>query len=105
MNAQASGSCHFAKSLARNSPSPSRAPEELAGLIPADENQAFDVKELIDGVVDGGSFFEIHPRWARALVVRHAPTDGPVLGVVASQPRHRGAGLLAPSAHTPATAA
>ncbi|MGI8803934.1 MAG: acyl-CoA carboxylase subunit beta [Solirubrobacteraceae bacterium] len=77
---------------------PSRAPEDLAGLIPADENQPFDVKELIDGVVDGGSFFELHPRWAREIVVGYARLDGRVLGVVASQPRHRGGVLFGDSA-------
>jgi acetyl-CoA carboxylase carboxyltransferase component len=74
-----------------------RAPETLAGVIPADENQPFDIKDLIDGVVDGGSFFEIHPRWAREIVVGYARLEGGVIGVVASQPRHRGGVLFGDS--------
>ncbi len=75
-----------------------RAAEDLAGLIPADENRPFDMKELIDGVVDGGSFFEIHTRWAREIVVGYARLDGRAVGVVASQPAHRGGVLFSDSA-------
>jgi acetyl-CoA carboxylase carboxyltransferase component len=74
------------------------APGELAGLIPADENRPFDMLELIDGVVDGGSFFEIHGRWAREIVVGYARLEGRALGVVASQPRHKGGVLFGDSA-------
>jgi acetyl-CoA carboxylase carboxyltransferase component len=77
---------------------PARSAGELAGLIPADENQPFDVKLLIDGIVDGSSFFEVHPGWAREIVVGCARLDGQALGVVASQPRHRGGVLFSDSA-------
>jgi acetyl-CoA carboxylase carboxyltransferase component len=76
---------------------PTRAPADLAGVIPADENRPFDVKLLLDGIVDGDSFFEIHPAWAREVVVGYARLDGRALGVVASQPRHRGGVLFADS--------
>jgi acetyl-CoA carboxylase carboxyltransferase component len=77
---------------------PARAAESLAGLIPDDENQPFDMQELIDGLVDVGSFFEIHPRWAREIVVGWGRIDGRAVGVVASQPRHRGGVLFGDSA-------
>ena len=77
---------------------PARGGASLAGLIPADENVPFDVLELVDGLVDGGSFFEIHPRWAREIVVGYARLDGRAVGVVASQPRHRGGVLFGDSA-------
>jgi acetyl-CoA carboxylase carboxyltransferase component len=77
---------------------PARAAESLAGLIPDDENQPFDMQELIDGLVDGGSFFEVHPRWAREIVVGWGRIDGRAVGVVASQPRHRGGVLFGDSA-------
>jgi acetyl-CoA carboxylase carboxyltransferase component len=70
----------------------------LADLIPADENKPFDIKLLIDALVDDGSFFEIHPRWAKELVVGYARLDGHALGIVANQPKHKGGVLFGDSA-------
>ncbi|HEV3033983.1 MAG TPA: carboxyl transferase domain-containing protein, partial [Solirubrobacteraceae bacterium] len=44
----------------------------IAELIPADENKPFDIKLLIDALVDDGSLLEIQPRWAKELVVGYA---------------------------------
>ncbi|HEV7685236.1 MAG TPA: carboxyl transferase domain-containing protein, partial [Acidimicrobiia bacterium] len=38
------------------------------GLIPTDPNAAYDVHEVVDRLVDGGSFFEIKARWAQEIV-------------------------------------
>jgi methylmalonyl-CoA decarboxylase subunit alpha len=70
----------------------------IADLIPADENKPFDIKLLIDGLIDEGSFLEIHPRWAKELVVGYAHLDGHALGVVANQPKHKGGVLFGDSA-------
>ncbi len=80
------------------SAAPATAPGALTGLIPADENLPFDVKDLIAGLVDGDSFFEVHPRWAREIVVGYARLDGRALGLVASQPLHKGGVLFGDSA-------
>jgi acetyl-CoA carboxylase carboxyltransferase component len=77
---------------------PAVAAAELAALIPADENKPFDMKGLIEGLVDGGSFLEIHPRWAKELVVGYARLDGKALGIVANQPKHKGGVLFGDSA-------
>src|SRR3954470_7084456 len=45
-------------------------------LIPEDENKPFDMTELIDSLVDADSFFEVHKRWAKELVVGYARLDG-----------------------------
>jgi acetyl-CoA carboxylase carboxyltransferase component len=79
-------------------PAVAPATDDLAGVIPEDENQPFDIKQLIDGIVDAGSLLEVHPRWAREIVVGYARLDGRAIGVVASQPRHRGGVLFADSA-------
>jgi methylmalonyl-CoA decarboxylase subunit alpha len=71
---------------------------ELAELIPADENKPFDIKGLIAGLVDGESWLEIHPRWAKELVVGYARLDGRAVGIVASQPKHKGGVLFGDSA-------
>ena len=54
--------------------------------------------ELIDALIDAGSLLEIHPRWARELVVAYARLDGEVIGIVASQPKHKGGVLFGDSA-------
>jgi acetyl-CoA carboxylase carboxyltransferase component len=70
----------------------------IGELIPADENKPFDMKLLIEALVDGESFMEIHPRWAKELVVGYARLEGCVLGIVANQPKHKGGVLFGDSA-------
>jgi acetyl-CoA carboxylase carboxyltransferase component len=70
----------------------------IRDLVPADENKPFDMKELIDSLVDADSFFEIHARWAKELIVGYARMDGQVVGLVANQPRQKGGVLFVDSA-------
>jgi acetyl-CoA carboxylase carboxyltransferase component len=82
-------------------PAPPAAPASdtpIRDLIPADENKPFDIKALIDSLVDGESFFEIHPRWAKELVVGYARIEGRVVGIVANQPKQKGGVLFVDSA-------
>ena len=82
-------------------PAPPAAPASDASireLIPADENKPFDMQALIDCVVDAGSFLEIHPRWAKEVVVGLARLEGRALGIVANQPRQKGGVLFVDSA-------
>jgi methylmalonyl-CoA decarboxylase subunit alpha len=67
-------------------------------LIPADENKPWDMRDLLDAVVDDGSFLEVHKRWAKELIVGYARLDGRVVGVVANQPKFRGGVLFVDSA-------
>jgi len=73
-----------------------RAPIEE--LIPADENKPFDMKLLIDALVDEGSLMEIQPRFAKELVVGFARLHGRAIGIVANQPKHKGGVLFGDSA-------
>ncbi len=70
----------------------------LGELIPADENKPFDIKALIGTLVDEDSFMEIHPRWAKELVVGYARLEGQAVGIVANQPKHKGGVLFGDSA-------
>ena len=65
---------------------------------PGGREQAVRHQALIDALVDGGSFLEIHPRWAKELVVGYARLDGHALGIVANQPKHKGGVLFGDSA-------
>ncbi len=70
----------------------------IADLIPADENQPFDMLELIDCLVDEGSLLQVHKRWAKELIVGYARLDGRAIGIVANQPRQKGGVLFVDSA-------
>lgn len=58
----------------------------LDELMPADPKAPFDVRGIIAGIVDAGSFFEIMASFAANLVVGFARVDGVVVGIVANQP-------------------
>ncbi|MGI8557855.1 MAG: acyl-CoA carboxylase subunit beta, partial [Solirubrobacteraceae bacterium] len=77
---------------------PATSAPDLATLIPPDENKSFDVKALIQGLVDADSFFEVQARWAKELVVGYARLDGSPIGIVANQPKHKGGVLFVDSA-------
>jgi methylmalonyl-CoA decarboxylase subunit alpha len=72
--------------------------QSIGELIPADENKPFDIKALIGALVDGGSLMEIHPRWAKEIVVGFARLDGNAVGIVANQPKFKGGVLFGDSA-------
>jgi acetyl-CoA carboxylase carboxyltransferase component len=63
-------------------------------LIPADENKPFDMHELIDTLVDGGTFLEVHARWAKEVIVGYARLEGRAIGVIANQPKVKGGVLF-----------
>jgi methylmalonyl-CoA decarboxylase subunit alpha len=75
---------------------PSDGPE-LQALIPEGENKAFDIKKVIERLVDADSFFELKKRFAKEAVVGLARLDGRVIGVVANQPKHLGGVLFVDS--------
>jgi propionyl-CoA carboxylase beta chain len=58
----------------------------LNSVIPAHPNQPYDMREVISGVVDDGSFFEVHKNFAENIVVGFARIAGRSIGVVGNQP-------------------
>ena len=80
----------------RGARGPSRA--DWSGVIPAAETAGYDVGEVIDGLVDAGSFFEIKARWAQEMVTGLARLDGRVVGIVANQPQVRSGAIFVDSA-------
>ncbi|MFM2135180.1 MAG: hypothetical protein RL021_580 [Bacteroidota bacterium] len=65
----------------------------LDGVIPENPNQPYDMREVIEGTVDEGSFFEVHKDFAENIVVGFARLAGKSIGIVANQPAHL-AGVL-----------
>ncbi len=70
----------------------------IAEIVPADENQPFDMREVLDALLDADSFLEVHKRWAKELIVGYGRLDGRVVGVVANQPKQKGGVLFVDSA-------
>jgi acetyl-CoA carboxylase carboxyltransferase component len=70
----------------------------IAELVPADENQPFDMRSVLDSLLDAESFLEVHKRWAKELIVGYGRLDGRAVGVVANQPKQKGGVLFVDSA-------
>src|SRR4051794_6133479 len=67
-------------------------------IVPADENKPWDMRDLLDALVDADSFFEVHKRWAKELIVGYGRIDGRAVGIVANQPKVKGGVLFSDSA-------
>ncbi len=92
---------YFPDSWEQRPPAAAPAPparDDWDGLIPAAPSAGYDVSEVIDRLVDAGSFFEIKPRWAEEIVVGLARLDGRVVGLVANQSQVRSGAIFVDSA-------
>jgi acetyl-CoA carboxylase carboxyltransferase component len=67
-------------------------------LVPAQESVGYDVRRIVEAIVDAGSFFEVKPLFAPELVTGFALLDGEVIGIVANQPAVKGGVLFVDSA-------
>ncbi len=65
---------------------PARFNEALASIIPDSPNKPYDMRDVIVGVVDKDSFFEVHEEWAQNIIVGFARLGGHSVGIVANQP-------------------
>src|SRR5580704_8977886 len=63
-----------------------RADRELDTLVPAESNQPYNIKLVIERLVDDGYFFEVHEHFARNIVIGFARMNGRPVGIVANQP-------------------
>ena len=59
---------------------------DLNNIIPDNPNTPYDMREVIEGIVDSDSFLEVHKNWAENIVVGFARIAGRSVGVVANQP-------------------
>lgn len=60
--------------------------EVLNSIVPANPNQPYDMKDVINGLVDEGSFYEINEEFAQNIVVGFATLGGKSIGIVGNQP-------------------
>jgi acetyl-CoA carboxylase carboxyltransferase component len=75
-------------------PKPGRSIEEI---VPYDQRKYFDMYEVIDRVIDAGSWFEIKRLFAAEVIVGLARIGGRTVGVVANQPKVKGGVLFVDS--------
>ncbi len=83
-------------------PPPVRAAEPTvpftSDLLPADEKAGYDVRAIVDALVDADSFFEIKPLFAPELTIGLARLGGNTVGIVANNPAFNGGVLFVDSA-------
>jgi propionyl-CoA carboxylase beta chain len=70
-----------------------RSEESLNTIVPPESNKPYDIRRIIELVVDDGYFFEIQEHYARNIVIGFARLNGRPVGVVANQPAYL-AGVL-----------
>ncbi|MGH8963255.1 MAG: acyl-CoA carboxylase subunit beta [Jatrophihabitantaceae bacterium] len=67
-------------------------------VVPADESVPFDMHDMIDGLIDADSFFEVKPLFAAELITGFGRIDGRPVGIVANNSAVRGGVLFVDSA-------
>ena len=60
--------------------------DKLNDIVPDNPNQPYDIKEVIEGVIDSNTFLEVHKNYAENIVVGFARIGGRSIGVIANQP-------------------
>ena len=65
----------------------------LDTIVPADPNVPYDMKDIIERVVDNSYFFEVMPNFAKNILIGFARLAGRSVGIVANQPAYL-AGVL-----------
>jgi propionyl-CoA carboxylase beta chain len=63
-----------------------RQDEKLLEIVPDNPNQPYDMHDVIEAVVDDGTFYEVHEKFAGNILVGFAHLGGHPVGIVANQP-------------------
>ncbi len=58
----------------------------LENIVPDNPNQPYDIRDVINGIIDPDTFFEVHKNYADNIVVGHCRIAGMSIGIVANQP-------------------
>jgi len=84
-------------------PLPSAAKAPRAGskpideLVPVEANRGYDMRKVVDALIDEGSWLEIKKLFAKELLTGFARLDGMAVGVLANQPMQKGGVLFSDS--------
>lgn len=66
---------------------PNRMDPELTTIVPSDPDRPYDVKDVINRIVDQSSFLEVQAQWAPNIVIGLGRLDGRSIGIIANQPK------------------
>lgn len=76
-----------------------RREEKLLSAIPRDRRRVYKTREILEAVLDEGSFFEMGRMYGRSVITGLARLDGWPVAILASDPYHYGGGWTADAAH------
>lgn len=65
-----------------------RLSDKIYSIMPESVNAAYNVKDIINEVVDDGDFLEVHAEFAKNIVVGFARFNGRAVGIIANNPSH-----------------
>jgi len=65
---------------------PERCDDSLADLVPVDFKKPYDMRKVIEAVVDNRHFFEVKPLYGRSMLTGFARLNGNTIGILANQP-------------------
>ena len=65
-----------------------REDTSLDTIVPVDPNVPYDMKDIIERVIDNGYFFEVMPNFAKNIIIGFARMAGRSVGIVANQPAY-----------------
>ncbi len=63
-----------------------RMEDSLNEIVPDNPNKPYDMKQIINGIVDNGEFLEVHANYARNIIVGFGRFNGVSTGIIANQP-------------------
>jgi acetyl-CoA carboxylase carboxyltransferase component len=89
---------HCGSAPPRAEPRPPASATPIEAIVPADQNKPFDMRRLIDALVDADSILEVKALFAPEILTLFARIDGRPVGIVANQPAHKGGVLFVDSA-------
>jgi len=67
---------------------PNRTEISLNEFVPENSNTPYDMKKIVTTVADDKNFFEIHPQYAKNIIIGFIRMNGKTIGIVGNQPSH-----------------
>ncbi|UOR12583.1 acyl-CoA carboxylase subunit beta [Halobacillus amylolyticus] len=90
---------NFRNASKRKEPlNPATVEKTISEIIPENQNAPFDMYDLIERLIDEGSFCEIKKKFAPEIITGLSRIDGRTVGIIANQPRAKGGVLFPDSA-------
>jgi len=80
------------------SAAPAKSPNGIDAVVPEAPRKGYDVRDLLERVVDAGSMLELKPEYGAEIVTAFARLDGRPVGIVANQPATRAGAIFPDSA-------